>query len=117
MWDRLSGLHLPVLVVAGAKDIKFVELSMRMLKALPPQGVKLSAAVSALSSVSSMDEVEIGTVSTSISSRRTCLHAAVERLRTRGAGCFIVPGAGHAVQIEEPLLLLQVLLRAFSSVP
>ncbi len=116
LWGRLGELHLPVLVVAGAKDPKFVELSMRMIKALPPRAAKPSAPVASLSSVSSMDEVEIGTISTSISSRRTCLHSAVERLRTRGAGCFIVPGAGHAVHSEEPLLLLQCLLRAFSPV-
>jgi 2-succinyl-6-hydroxy-2,4-cyclohexadiene-1-carboxylate synthase len=34
-WDELSGLKIPVLILAGAKDAKFVELARRMHRALP----------------------------------------------------------------------------------
>jgi 2-succinyl-6-hydroxy-2,4-cyclohexadiene-1-carboxylate synthase len=35
LWDRLGGLDIPVLVVAGALDLKFVGLAQRLVDAIP----------------------------------------------------------------------------------
>lgn len=56
LWDRLPGLGVPTLVVAGAADLRFVSLGDRMARALP------SAVLS------------------------------------------LVPGAGHAAHLEQPVL-------------
>jgi pimeloyl-ACP methyl ester carboxylesterase len=61
LWDRLGGLPMPVLVVAGEDDTKFTELGERLVEA-----IGASAALA------------------------------------------VIPGAGHAVHLEQPAAFLAV---------
>lgn len=63
LWDTLPGLDVPVLVVAGAADVRFAAIGARMARALP--------------------------------------HAA----------CSLVPGAGHAAHLEQPVLAAAIVGR------
>jgi 2-succinyl-6-hydroxy-2,4-cyclohexadiene-1-carboxylate synthase len=43
LWDRIAGLQVPCLIMAGELDLKFVEIAQRMATAIPSSRLALVA--------------------------------------------------------------------------
>jgi pimeloyl-ACP methyl ester carboxylesterase len=99
LWGELRSCQVPLLLVAGQLDSKFAGIKRRMMARLR-QGLSATTAASGSSSSSSNGS------SNSSSNGTAAVPAEQQQITHQWAE---VPGAGHAVHVEAPLQLLQLI--------